>query len=124
MPLSSSQQTRRHAGSGSTPFTERLRRRIWGTDNPPGLKDPYGGEGVIAREWNKRKAKYTGEQEEEPEKTELSEQFDEEDADAWAEDARPSEPFVPATTAHDLQRMGYLGEWHDFKPTEGDEYYP
>jgi hypothetical protein len=25
------------------PRTERLRRRIWGTDQPPGLKDPYGG---------------------------------------------------------------------------------
>lgn len=24
------------------PFSERVRRRIWGTDNPPGQKDPYG----------------------------------------------------------------------------------
>ncbi|KAI9895026.1 MAG: hypothetical protein M1814_000249 [Vezdaea aestivalis] len=23
------------------PWTEKVRRRIWGTDNPPGLKDPY-----------------------------------------------------------------------------------
>jgi hypothetical protein len=27
--------------------TERLRRRIWGTDEPPGLKDPYGGPSII-----------------------------------------------------------------------------
>jgi len=26
--------------------TERLRRRIWGTDEPPGLKDPYGGPSI------------------------------------------------------------------------------
>jgi protein kinase C substrate 80K-H len=32
----------RNASSG-LPFTERLRRAIWGTDNPPGMEDPYGG---------------------------------------------------------------------------------
>jgi hypothetical protein len=41
-------QSRRNASSG-LPFTERLRRRIWGTDNPPGMKDPYGGPGYFER---------------------------------------------------------------------------
>ena len=27
---------------GKSPFTERLRQKIWGTDNPPGQDDPYG----------------------------------------------------------------------------------
>ena len=38
----SRQQAIRNASSG-LPFTERLRRRMWGTDSPPGLEDPYGG---------------------------------------------------------------------------------
>ena len=37
-PKLNPQQTR-HA---STEWTEKLRRKIWGTDNPPGLADPYG----------------------------------------------------------------------------------
>jgi hypothetical protein len=28
-------------------WTERFRRKLWGTDNPPGQKDPYGGKGLI-----------------------------------------------------------------------------
>ena len=38
----------RYASSG-LPLTERLRRRIWGTENPPGLKDPFGGPGYFER---------------------------------------------------------------------------
>ncbi|EKD15950.1 uncharacterized protein L3040_003192 [Drepanopeziza brunnea f. sp. 'multigermtubi'] len=29
------------------PMSEKLRRRIWGTDSPPGLKDPYGDQSVF-----------------------------------------------------------------------------
>lgn len=122
-------QARRHAGSGNTPFTEKVRRKIWGTDNPPGLEDPYGGEGVIAREWNKRKAQYTGEEkpkeDSSQQKTALSEGFEDEDPDPEAfpeEQLEEIKPFVPATTAHDLKRVGYLGKWQDFPPTEGDAY--
>jgi hypothetical protein len=32
------------------PFAERLRRKIWGTDNPPGLKNPYGEGSQLRRE--------------------------------------------------------------------------
>lgn len=31
------------AAANNPGFTEKLRRKIWGTDNPPGAKDPYGG---------------------------------------------------------------------------------
>ena len=41
-------QSTRNASSG-LPWTERLRRKMWGTDNPPGLKDPYGGPGYFER---------------------------------------------------------------------------
>ncbi len=34
------------AEQGKVPRTERLRRTIWGTDEPPGLKDPYGGPSI------------------------------------------------------------------------------
>lgn len=39
----------RPASNQNIPFTEKLRRRIWGTDNPPGLKDPYGGPSFLER---------------------------------------------------------------------------
>jgi hypothetical protein len=44
------------------PRTERLRRRIWGTDEPPGLEDPYGGPSIVeerqaAREMEKASSK-------------------------------------------------------------------
>lgn len=42
------QPFRRNASSG-LPWTERVRRKIWGTDNPPGLKDPYGGPSYFER---------------------------------------------------------------------------
>ena len=33
----------------STPFTEKLRRKIWGTDSPPGQADPYSKESLLDR---------------------------------------------------------------------------
>jgi hypothetical protein len=50
------------AEPGKVPRTERLRRRIWGTDEPPGLEDPYGGPSIVeerqaAREMEKASSK-------------------------------------------------------------------
>ncbi|OJD21102.1 hypothetical protein ACJ73_07560 [Blastomyces percursus] len=42
-PSNSSQSN----GNGDLPVTEKLRRKIWGTDNPPGVKDPYGSESQL-----------------------------------------------------------------------------
>ncbi|KAG5301751.1 ribosomal subunit 39S superfamily domain-containing protein [Histoplasma ohiense] len=33
--------------NGDLPVTEKLRRKIWGTDKPPGVKDPYGSESQL-----------------------------------------------------------------------------
>src|ERR1700722_2875318 len=33
----------RAARQGSLSYTEKMRRKIWGTDQPPGQEDPYGG---------------------------------------------------------------------------------
>lgn len=36
-----------HRASNAVPFTEKLRRKIWGTDSPPGRADPYSKESVL-----------------------------------------------------------------------------
>ncbi|KAI9715162.1 MAG: hypothetical protein M1812_006141 [Candelaria pacifica] len=37
----STSRTQRDSEDNKPSYTERLRRKIWGTDNPPGQKDPY-----------------------------------------------------------------------------------
>ncbi|KAL2807870.1 glucosidase II beta subunit-like protein-domain-containing protein [Aspergillus granulosus] len=95
--------------SDSTPITERVRRKLWGTDNPPGLKDPYGGEGVFEKKFKKGRS---APQESEPAATtEVVEEVVSED---------PS--YEPATTWEGLQRVGHLGVWSDFPPSKADAY--
>ncbi|KAH8698320.1 hypothetical protein BGW36DRAFT_357859 [Talaromyces proteolyticus] len=113
------QQARRNA-SGNTPFTEKLRRRIWGTDNPPGLKDPYGGEGMIARTWKQRKEEYLGRKEEE----EIPEEEEEYKFPTIPDDDQKRPDFVPATHAHNLKKLGHLSFWKNFPPSDADAYYP
>ncbi|KAL1986805.1 hypothetical protein VTN96DRAFT_5458 [Rasamsonia emersonii] len=113
---SPSPQTTRRNASGNVPFTEKVRRKLWGTDNPPGLKDPYGGEGVIEKAIRKR-TQGDVEQKQEPEPEKEVEQLSE----TQAEIAPPQE-YTPATTWDGLERVGHLGRWSDFPPTEADEY--
>ena len=80
-----SPSTIRHNSSGSIPFTEKVRRKLWGTDNPPGLKDPYGGGSVL----------------EEP----SSEEVD------VVPTAAQESPYVPATTWDGLEHVGTLDKW-------------
>src|SRR5271163_3708978 len=47
-------QSLRHASSEEIPITEKVRRKIWGTDNPPGLADPYGGESFLEKRRKER----------------------------------------------------------------------
>ena len=49
-----SQQSLRHASSEELPFTEKVRRRIWGKENSPSLADPYDGEGFLERRRKER----------------------------------------------------------------------
>jgi hypothetical protein len=39
--------TWRAAQPSSSPYLEKMRKKIWGTDQPPGQEDPYEGPGVI-----------------------------------------------------------------------------
>lgn len=106
-----SPQSRRNA-SGDTPFTEKVRRKIWGTDNPPGLKDPYGGEGVIEKAF-RRRSQGQVEQEQAPEV---------ESEEVFPPEIAPPQEYTPATTWDGLQRMGHLRRWSDLPPSEADEY--
>src|SRR5436305_15318027 len=45
------------ADNQSTSITEKLRRKIWGTDKPPGPEDPYSGKSVFDRIREKRGGK-------------------------------------------------------------------
>jgi len=90
-----------------------VRRKIWGTDNPPGLKDPYGGEGVLERKWKKQPEQ----QEEEPSRGST------EALETQSEDVI-SNTYEPATTWESLPRVGHLGKWSDLPPTEADVFNP
>jgi hypothetical protein len=100
--------------SNATLLTERVRRKIWGTDNPPGLKDPYGGEGVLERKWKKQPEQ----QDEEPARAST------EALETQSEDVLSSDTYEPATTWEGLPRVGHLGKWSDLPPTEADVFNP
>jgi hypothetical protein len=71
------------------PFTEKVRQRIWGTENPPGLKDPYGNESIFDQA---NKASGT------PKRRSRAKKVD--DAD-----------YVPAETWDGLEFVGGFGGW-------------
>jgi hypothetical protein len=79
LPSRGFQQVRHNS---KLPFTERLRRKIWGTDNPPGLKDPYGGPSFLERYREERKQtrqRNSGEVASEPQQEIHSEQSDQQE---------------------------------------------
>ena len=84
----------------STPFTEKLRRKIWGTDTPPGLADPYSKESLLDRT-NK------------PEQT-RSEETKTADLLAKSSEAsvvKPDPNYKPATTWEGLEEVGDYEEY-------------
>lgn len=60
-PFSTS--ARRFTQPGSLSTTERLRRKIWGTDTPPGYKDAYGGPSIAEEKEAARAAEELAENE-------------------------------------------------------------
>lgn len=102
--------------SGSTPFTEKIRRKIWGTDNPPGLADPYGGESFIERALRKRRGKEAVEAKPEPELE------PEPEPEPEPVETTPPDEYVAATTWEGLEEVGSLKKWWEEKPTELDRY--
>lgn len=89
------------AADPKTPFTKRIQQKIWGTDQPPGLDDPYGGGGVFDQ--SKRRA---------PEK-EVRQQEAQAPVEPDAQSPAPavSSSYEPATTWDGLQKVGGFGGW-------------
>ena len=98
LSTSSALRAERNGSSQSTklPFTEKIRRRIWGTEAPPGQADPYGDRSSFDRS----KAK-------EQDVVEVEEPVE--------QDAAVVEPdmsgYVPATTWDGLEQVGGFGGW-------------
>ena len=91
--------------------TTKLRKRIWGTETPPGRDDPYGKESVFDRKRRERQQKTEGEREVES-VPEGREETPEGDTD-----------YVPATTGHGLERVGGpdwgATQWEAENPFQG-----
>jgi hypothetical protein len=96
-----------NSSDNELPFTERVRRKLWGTDKPPGLADPYGGRS---------------------EETNLARS--EEEADEPLPPTRRYEvpatkpAYQPSRSGEKLEEVGHLGEWSVFPATPADEFYP
>ena len=132
-------QQSRSASGEPLPFTEKLRRKIWGTDNPPGLKDPYGGPSYLEQRRMEKEAQKNGgyllsgqgryeRDEVEPENggTDM--------AETEPDYSEEPQEYVPAETWDGLEHMGHKtsideekqvrfeGHWADLPPKPEDSY--
>lgn len=83
------------------PFTEKVRRKIWGTDQPPGLENPYGDSSVFDRTKERAREQRAAEKEAEQEARKATR--------LTMADVDPS--YVPATNWEGLERVGGFGNW-------------
>lgn len=88
---------RRNASTSrdKTPYTEKLRKKIWGTDTPPGQADPYGNTSLLDRSKQQAKA-----QEQEPGPVDTIDAVPALDID-----------YIPATTWDGLDHIGGAAGW-------------
>jgi hypothetical protein len=128
---------RRYASNSNLPFTEKIRRKIWGTDNPPGLADPYGGPSFLERRRMEREQREKGEQraqalpEEEAEtqeylepQREMTQQRPNIVDREFEDDDFGHQEYEPAQTWDGLPHIGHRGNWKDIPPKPEDEYQP
>ena len=105
--ISLTQAPRRHASWVST---DKLRKKIWGTETPPGQADPYVTESEDDRAKREREQKN-----EEAKKLES--------APEKKPESVPEDGYVAATTAKGLKRVGGHGwgkaEWDAENPFQG-----
>ncbi|EEQ27342.1 conserved hypothetical protein [Microsporum canis CBS 113480] len=109
--------SRRYNSSDNLPFSEKVRRKLWGTDNPPGLKDPYGGESML-----ERRARELRESREEVKESEPQETSDEYAQVVEEGNSEPMGDYTPAATWDGLEHVGSLGEWWEKPATEVDRF--
>lgn len=111
--LQTSSPLRRNASS--TPFAQRLRNKIWGTDTPPGQENPYGEPGSFERQRTERLAQRDERpaDEEAPEKLAAVEQYQESE-------------FLEGNEMSTWEGMRVIGgpkwghrEWDEMNPFQG-----
>jgi hypothetical protein len=88
-----------------TTYTDRLRNKIWGTDSPPGLDDPYGGTSILEKHRQK------GGKAPVEEETEI-----EETTEAKTASSTPASTYVPAETWDGLEEVGGEQIWESEHP--------
>lgn len=98
---------RRAESDSKVPFTEKIRRRIWGTESPPGQEDPYGD--LSALDQTKRKRQNAVEKEEVVKQRSAVVEPD-------------TSGYVPATTWDGLEQVGSLGGWEEEAWDEGERF--
>ncbi|KAJ5092110.1 hypothetical protein NUU61_006980 [Penicillium alfredii] len=110
-------QFRRYASDAPPSLLERTRRKLWGTDQPPGAKDPYTGESQIAQPLRSGVP-----EESKPEADGLASP----DEEAQPDELASADTYEQATTWHGLETIGYLEEteWLREGSNEKDEYVP
>ena len=84
----------------NVPFTEKIRQKIWGTDQPPGLEDPYGDKSVFDQTQKRTKEREV-EIRSEPQSAAITDST-----------------YEPAATWDGLQKVGGFGNWwkHNWDP--------
>jgi hypothetical protein len=132
----SRQQTRHQS---DLPFTEKIRRKIWGTDNPPGLKDPYGGPSFLERALAERRARSgQGRSTAKPglsdtesrsqsrlesrHRAAVSQLSD--DTKQHRDVTEQPKEYEPAENWESLKWVGHRGEYQYMDSTPADEYTP
>jgi len=121
-------QSLRHASSKEIPFTEKIRRKIWGTDNPPGLADPYGGESFFERRRKERALQKEAhkpkelEEEHAPPATVARHGGTLRAIDEDADSDYVHKEYVPAETWDGLEHVGHKGHWQDIPPKPEDVF--
>ena len=99
--------TRRHA---SGKFTEGLRKRVWGTSDPPGQVDPYGDKSLLDR------TKERGEEEDAAEASNKGGIIERKPKFSMPRNRDLGENYVPATSIADL---AILPQMHEMPPFKG-----
>ena len=109
---------RRHASNNvNLPWTEKVRRKIWGTDTPPGLADPYGGPSYLEQ----RRAEKEGRTLSTPgQVVEDQAQPQQQQSTEVVEAAERN--YLAADNWKGLEVFGGTGHWTEKDPKEADTY--
>jgi hypothetical protein len=123
-------QSLRHASSEEIAITEKVRRKIWGTDNPPGLADPYGGESFLEKRRKERALqKEAQELKESEEEHATPAMLERSGGTTQAMDSNAGSDYLPkeyvrSETWDGLEHLGHKGHWRDIPPKPEDEFHP